>query len=112
MERTSPQPERALAAALGALVLALLGPLAVGLAAEASRRSGHVALVVTPLAALAAISVFAFHVRYARVALDSPRRGVALLAALALVVGVAGFLAAVAVVLGIPAADGSLVPRP
>lgn len=93
-----------------ALVLALAGPAVAMLAAEVSRRSGALAMVVTPPAALAMIVVFAFHVRFALGAIVSERRTATLLAAFAIVVGVLGFFVGLASALGIPAAGGGLVP--
>lgn len=98
--------------AFGALGLALAGPAVAALASELTRRSGALATVVTPPAALAMISVFAFHVRFALGAIESERRAAVLLASLAIVIGVIGFFAGLASMLGVPTAGGGFVPLP
>jgi hypothetical protein len=87
--------------ALGSLVLAVLGPACVFLAAELCKRAGALTVIVTPVVILGVVSVFAFHVRFALTALDGRRHGGAALATLALVIGVVGFLAAVPSALGV-----------
>ena len=81
--------------ALLSLVLAFACPPLTILAAEICKRAGSFIVVVTPIVMLGVVSTFVFHVRFAIPALDGRRRGGAPLAALALVVGVVGFLIAV-----------------
>lgn len=109
---TTDTSNKGVSLAFGALALAVAGPVLAALAAELVRRVGGLALIVTPPAALAMISVFAFHVRFAIGAIESDRKGAIVVAAIAIPIGVLGFFAGLAIALGLPGPNGGLVPLP
>lgn len=100
VDDASAAPPSGLGHALRALALAVTGPVLVVGGASLGGRLGVAMYVAMPLAALAILSAFAFHVRFALGAFAAQRRVSTALATLALVVGVAGMIGAVAVVLG------------
>lgn len=100
-----------LGSAFAALSLAMACPLVVQLVAFVCARASVATIAVTPLAALGAISVFAFQVRFTRGALDAERTSATVIAAIALLIAVVGFLGSLAIALGLPAADGTFAPR-
>jgi hypothetical protein len=84
-----------------AFALALTSPAIVGLSTKAGAAAGTATAIAAPLVALAILFAFAFHVRFALGALRAEKRSASVLATLAMVVGVAGFLGSILVLMGI-----------
>jgi hypothetical protein len=100
----STKPSRALSLAFGALVLALTTPLIVAVAAKLGATFGTVTTIASPLIALGILFAFAFHVRFALGALQAAGRAQrvpSILASIAILMGVTGFIGSMLVLMGI-----------
>jgi hypothetical protein len=87
--------------ACAALVLAVTSPAIILVASKAGAVAGTVTSVASPLIALSILFAFAFHVRFALGALRAERRSASILASVAMLVGVTGFIASILALMGI-----------
>ena len=84
-----------------AFVLALTSPGIIAVATKVGGIAGTATAVASPLIALSIMFAFAFHIRFALGALRAEKRPASILATIAMIVGVTGFIASILVLMGI-----------
>ena len=87
--------------AFAAMVLAVTSPAIIAIAAKVGAVAGTATSIASPLIALAILFAFAFHIRFALGALRAEKRPASILASLAMLIGVSGFIASILVLMGI-----------
>lgn len=84
-----------------AFVLALTSPAIIALSMKLGAPSTIAMAIASPLIALSILFAFAFHVRFALGALRAEKRPASVVATIAMVVGVTGFIASMLILMGI-----------
>jgi hypothetical protein len=84
-----------------AFVLALTSPAIIALSAKVGATAGTATAIASPLIALSILFAFAFHIRFALGAMRAEKRPASILATLAMVVGVTGFIGSILLLMGI-----------
>jgi hypothetical protein len=98
---TKERERNPLVLAFAALVLAMTSPAILLAASKAGAIAGTATAVASPLIAFAILFAFAFHIRFALGALRAEKRSASILASVAMLLGVTGFITSILVLMGI-----------